>query len=128
MFCPFQGRLQCCDNAALGVIFPALPLYVEVDLVLVFFVREFDVVDVSVLRVVFAEHLRALDEAVQRGSQEFKEAAADLLRDGLRGHTQRCIVLARILVCLHLVYTCHCERLQGLQGYFLGRGMSALYT
>ena len=94
MFCPFQGQLQCCDNAALVFIFPALPLYVEVDLVLVFFVREFDVVDVSVHRVVFAEHLRALDEAVQRGSQEFKEATADLLRDGLRGHTQRCILLA----------------------------------
>ena len=54
MFCPFQGRLQCCDNAALGVIFPALPLDVEVDLVLVFFGRKFDVVDVSVLGVVFA--------------------------------------------------------------------------
>ena len=53
-------------------------LYVEVDLILfVFFVRELDVVDVGVLVVVFAEDFRALDEAVRRGGQGFKEAAAD---------------------------------------------------
>ena len=55
----------------------ALPLDVEFDLVLVFSLRELYVVNVCVLRVVFAEHLRALDEAVQRCFQEFKEASAD---------------------------------------------------
>lgn len=55
-FCPvYTPRGERLHNCAV------MALYVEVDWVLVFFVREFDVVDVSVLRVVFAEHLRALD-------------------------------------------------------------------